>query len=181
MCIRDSCTAQRTVEVILSAPPSISDILVEDLSASNRVTVETQASGNFEYALNDGAFQSSPVFEGVPAGSHQVRMRDALGCGEITETITVVGYLPFFTPNGDGQHDRWHIRGIETLTDPVVHIFDRYGKLLKQMDGTSAGWDGTFRGRLLPGADYWFRLTYTDSNGQRVEARYLNAHFALKR
>lgn len=175
------CTSQQTVEVILSTPPSISGIRVEDLSASNRVTVETDADGNFEYALNDGPFQESPVFEGVPAGSHQVRMRDALGCGEIAETITVVGYLPFFTPNGDGHHDNWHIRGIETLTDPVVHIFDRYGKLLKQLDGTSAGWDGTFRGRLLPGADYWFRLTYTDSSGQRVEARYLNAHFALKR
>ncbi|MBC2839764.1 T9SS type B sorting domain-containing protein [Robiginitalea sp. SC105] len=176
-----ACSIQRSVEVILSVPPGISGIIIEDFSAANRVTVETDAVGDFEYALDNGPFQANPVFEGVPAGSHQVRMRDRLGCGEITETITVVGYLPFFTPNGDGQHDTWQIQGLETLTDPVVHIFDRYGKLLKQLDRDSPGWDGTYLGRLLPGSDYWFRLSYLDASGQRVEARYLNAHFALKR
>ena len=108
-------------------------------------------------------------------------MRDALGCGQITETITVVGYLPFFTPNGDGLNDQWQVHGLEYLSEPVLHIFDRYGKLIRQLDANSPGWDGTYNGQLLPASDYWFRLTYTDPRGQRVEARWINAHFSLKR
>ena len=47
-----------------------------------------------------------------------------------------MGYPKFFTPNGDGIHDAWNVLGIETLTDPNIFIFDRYGKLLKQLDET---------------------------------------------
>ncbi len=181
MSLGQICTAQRSVEVQISTPPNISNVLIEDLQASNTVTVETDAVGDFEYALNDGAFQSSPVFQDVPAGAHQVHMRDTLGCGQVTEDITVVGFLPFFTPNGDGLNDQWQVVGMEMLQEPVIHIFDRYGKLLKQMDSSSSGWDGTFNGRLLPASDYWFRLSYLNAQGERVEARYLNAHFSLKR
>lgn len=175
------CEVSDTVEVIASIPPGIGQILIEDLQVSNTVTVEPLQEGDFEYALNDGPFQNSPVFSGVPAGNHILRMRDALGCGTLAETITVVGFDTFFTPNGDGRHDYWTISGLTELSDPEVFIFDRYGKLLKQLDETSAGWDGTFNGSPLPATDYWFRLNYTDSAGQRVTARYLKTHFALKR
>jgi gliding motility-associated-like protein len=175
------CEVSDSVEVIASAPPGIGQILIEDLQVSNTVTVEPLQEGIFEYALNDGPFQSSPVFTDVPAGNHTLHMRDALGCGSLTEVITVVGFDTFFTPNGDGLHDFWSINGLTELTDPEVFIFDRYGKLLKQLDETSAGWDGTFNGSPLPATDYWFRLNYTDDTGQRVTARYLKAHFALKR
>ena len=175
------CEVTDTVEVVASVPPGIGQILVEDLQVSNTITVEPEQEGTFEYALNDGPFQSSPVFRDVPAGNHILHMRDALGCGSLTETITVVGFGTFFTPNGDGMHDYWNISGLAELTDPEVFIFDRYGKLLKQLDETSAGWDGTFNGSPLPATDYWFRLNYTDDAGQRVTAKYLKAHFALKR
>lgn len=175
------CAVSQTVEVIASVPPVIGQILVEDLQASNTITVVALQPGNFEYALNDGPFQSSPVFTGVPAGTNQLHMRDVNGCGSITETIVVVGFSSFFTPNGDGINDNWNIIGLSTLTDPTVFIFDRYGKLLKQLDDASASWDGTFNGRPLPSSDYWFRLNYTNSVGQRVEAQYIKAHFSLKR
>ncbi len=175
------CEVIDSVTVIASVPPGIGQILVEDLQVSNTITVEPAQDGTFEYALNDGPFQSSPVFTGVPAGNHTLHMRDTIGCGSLTETITVVGFSTFFTPNGDGRNDFWNISGLAELTDPTVFVFDRYGKLLKQLDETSAGWDGTFNGNPLPATDYWFRLNYTDDQGQRVTARYLKAHFALKR
>ena len=175
------CEISQTVEVIASVPPAIDQIRIADLQTSNTVTVEPAVQGNFEYALNDGPYQSSPVFEGVPPGSHRLQMRDVWGCGTLTETITVVGYNTFFTPNGDGYQDLWQISGLEQLTDPVVYIFDRYGKMIKQLDDTSAGWDGTFNGRPLPATDYWFRLEYEDQDGQRINARYLRTHFSLKR
>ena len=175
------CQVSGTVEVIASVPPAIEKVVVQGLQAQNTVTVVPLVEGSFEYAINDGPYQSSPVLTGVPPGTHQLHMRDTVGCGSLSETITVVGFTTFFTPNGDGQHDLWKIYGLEYLSDPEVFIFDRYGKLLKQLDQTSAGWDGTFNGKPLPATDYWFRLNYTDAGGQRVTARYLQTHFALKR
>ncbi|NNF18535.1 MAG: T9SS type B sorting domain-containing protein, partial [Flavobacteriaceae bacterium] len=117
----------------------------------------------------------------VAPGIHTVTINDRKGCGQVTETITVVGYVKFFTPNGDGVNDEWEIVGLDALQDPLLHIYDRYGKVLRVMDSSSLGWNGTYQGHDLPEADYWFRLSYIDPRGQRVEAKYLNAHFSLTR
>ncbi|HEU0126108.1 MAG TPA: T9SS type B sorting domain-containing protein, partial [Flavobacterium sp.] len=61
--------------------------------------------------------------------------------------------------------------------DVVITIFDRYGKLIKMIKPSGAGWDGNFDGTALPSSDYWFRATYTQ-NGVIEEFK---AHFTLKR
>ncbi len=175
------CQNTRSVEVVASATPAIDRIEVSDLQKNNEIEIIPVSPGNFEYALNDGPFQTSPLFTGVPPGNHTLTMRDTLGCGAISEEVTVVGFPLFFTPNGDGMNDRWEVYGMEQLTDPVLLIFDRYGKLLHQLSPQSPAWDGSYNGRLLPASDYWFRLEYTDAGGQRQTARFLNAHFSLKR
>ena len=176
-----SCTASQTVTVIVSETPTIADVLIEDLQENNTVEIVPGVVGDFEYQLDGGPVQNSNIFEGVSPGTHVVTITDLLGCGSVSETITVVGFPKFFTPNGDGNNDYWHIEGVSNLEAPVVEVFDRYGKLLTQMDQSSPGWDGTYNGRNLPSTDYWFRLTYTDTQGQRIEAKFLNNHFSLRR
>ena len=80
-----------------------------------------------------------------------------------------------------GVLNAWNIQGIETLTDPYVFIFDRYGKLLKQLDETSPGWDGTFNGRPMPSSDYWFRLEYARPENGELVNDVIRSHFSLKR
>ncbi|MEI2419144.1 T9SS type B sorting domain-containing protein, partial [Arthrospira platensis SPKY2] len=58
-----------------------------------------------------------------------------------------------------------------------IYIFDRFGKLLKQISSTSDGWDGTFNGQLMPSSDYWFSVEYI-YNGQ---PRQFKSNFTLKR
>ena len=156
--------------------------ILDDLADSNNIEIVVQGDGSYEYAINNGPFQDDPVFRDVPPGINTVVINDKNGCGT-TEPIPflVVGYPKFFTPNADGIHDVWQIQGIETLTDPVVYIFDRYGKLLKQIDETSIGWDGTFNGRPLPSTDYWFRLEYSRDEEGVLVANILRSHFTLKR
>ncbi|MCO5725894.1 T9SS type B sorting domain-containing protein [Robiginitalea marina] len=156
--------------------------ILDSLSDQNNVEITVLGGGSYEYSLNGGPFQDSPVFLDVPPGQNTVVVNDTNGCGTTNPIpFLVVGYPKFFTPNGDGIHDAWNVQGIETLTNPVVFIFDRYGKLLKQLDQTSPGWDGTFNGRPLPSSDYWFRLEYLrQDNGQPVQ-EVVRAHFSLKR
>ncbi len=164
--------------------PVLQEVIVrDDLSDNNIVEiVVANPDGNYEYAINGGEFQDDPVFNNVPPGVNTVIINDKNGCGT-TEPIEflVVGYPKFFTPNADGIHDRWNVYGISTLIDPVVFIFDRYGKLLKQIDETTIGWDGTFNGRPMPSSDYWFRMDYSRDEDGIIVARSVRTHFTLKR
>lgn len=161
-------------------------IIIDDLANSNQtdpynVEIVPVGNGNFEYSINGGDFQDDPIFYDVPPGVNEVVINDKNGCGTSEPfEFLVVGYPKFFTPNGDGVHDLWNVYGIEELSEPVIYIFDRYGKLLKQLD-INAGWDGTFNGRDLPSSDYWFRLDYDRDDEGVMVARSVRRHFSLVR
>jgi len=147
----------------------------------NNVQFNVLGDSDYEFAINGGEFQDNPVFLDVPPGENTVIINDKNGCGT-TEPIPflVVGYPKFFTPNGDGMHETWNIMGLETLENPMVFVFDRYGKLLKQL-GAAGGWDGTFNGQPMPSSDYWFRFEYGEQENGAVVAKTRKTHFTLKR
>ena len=93
--------------------------------------------GEYEYSLDGGPWQSSGTFEDVSSGEHTITARDINGCGEASTTVIVMDYPHFFTPNGDGYHDTWNIIGIADQPNAKIYIFDRYGKLLKQLSPLS--------------------------------------------
>ena len=160
------------------------DVLETNLSIDpdqNNIEVFVSGDSSYEYAINGGEFQDDPIFLDVPPGENTVIINDKNGCGT-TEPIPflVVGYPKFFTPNGDGIHETWNILGIETLDNPSVFVFDRYGKLLAQLNAVG-GWDGTFNGRPMPSSDYWFRFEYGAQDNGVVVAQTRKTHFALKR
>lgn len=175
------CASVRSVTVVFSSPPVISDIAIAyEADFANIVTVQLQEEGDFEYQLDTEAPQNTPVFSDIFPGVHTITVTDLNGCGLDTAELVVVGFPKFFTPNADGVNDKWHVAGLSVLENPVLTIYDRYGKLLYQLNESSSGWDGSFNGELLPEADYWFKLTYTNMDGQTTKARYINNHFSLK-
>jgi gliding motility-associated-like protein len=117
-------------------------------------------------------------------GTHVIHVWDGKGdiaysCEElIIEDVKIIDYPHYFTPNGDGIHDTWNIVGLAGQPGAKIFIFDRYGKLLKQISSTGAGWDGTYNGYLMPSDDYWFTVDYADENGVMKQFK---AHFAMKR
>ena len=125
------------------------------------------------------------MFTNVAPGYHTVFVRDVLtefGCQELVLTgVSVIDYPKFFTPNGDGYHDTWNIIGLEGQTEAKIFIFDRYGKLMKQISSAGEGWDGTFNGQPAPSTDYWFTVTYSEYVGDVVVNKEFKAHFSLKR
>ena len=160
------------------------DILDTNLSIDpdqNNIQIFVDGNGSYEYAINGGEFQDDPVFNDVPPGINTVIINDKNGCG-ITEPIEflVLGYPKFFTPNGDGINETWNILGLETLDNPVTFVFDRYGKLLKQLDANAA-WDGTYNGSRMPSSDYWFRFEYGETENGLIVAKQRKTHFTLKR
>jgi gliding motility-associated-like protein len=106
-----------------------------------------------------------------------VVIQDLEGCASVEIPLDVIGYPRYFTPNNDGYHDTWNIIGIHQAPGTIIYIFDRYGKLLKQLDASGIGWDGTYNGQPLPSSDYWFKVAY-EENGV---PKSFGGHFALKR
>ena len=78
--------------------------------------------------------------------------------------------------NGDGYNDYWNIR-LPVEYQGKISIYDRYGKLIKQIRSEEEGWDGTYNGNLLPSTDYWFKVNYIENNQQKE----FKSHFSLKR
>ena len=175
-----NCQRVENTTVSESSPPIVTATVTSSAFANNHIIeVEAIGNGDYEYNLNNGPWQDSNVFENVSLGEHTVTVRDKNGCGLATANVTVMDYPKFFTPNGDGFNDTWNITGINAQPNARIFIFDRFGKLLKQLSPTGVGWNGTYNGYNLPSADYWFTVEYFEpNNGEKKEYR---AHFSLKR
>ncbi len=173
------CSSVPTPVTVLSSEPALVAFTQTDAFDDNQViTVEaTGVGGDYEYQLDFGPYQDSPVFENVSTGSHTISVRDKNGCG-ITKTFAlIVNYPKFFTPNGDGYNDTWNINTLKDQAKSVIYIYDRYGKFISQIKPGGAGWDGTINGNSVPADDYWFTITYQEE-GQEKEFK---SHFAIKR
>ena len=172
------CSRIRTIKVTASDIASITSIDVVDLADTNTVTVNVTGKGIYEYSLDSpfGPFQDSNFFDNVTADIHIVYINDKNGCGSVSKTIAVVGVPKFFTPNGDGYNDYWNVKGLNANFNgkSIIYIFNRFGKLLKQIIPTDQGWDGTFTGQPLPSDDYWYTVKLEDG-------REVKGHFSLKR
>ena len=185
------CTRSKSITVTESemATISLEDITVEDLKNddTNTVTINTLnlGIGDYEFSLDEpfGPYQDEPVFESVKPGIHTIYIRDKnsyytydYGCGIAQIDISVIGYRKYFTPNGDGINETWKILGIRSdfNANSNVYIFDRFGKLIKELDPLTDGWDGTYLGKPMPATDYWFR-TYLE------DGREFKGHFSLIR
>ncbi|TVZ25200.1 gliding motility-associated-like protein [Gillisia sp. Hel_I_86] len=177
----EQCYNISEVSLILNTPPQIENLNIAQAEVnanSNTITLNLGASEAYEYALNniDGPYQTSNVFQNVESGFATLYIRDEQQCAIISTSIAVLGYDNYFTPNNDGINDLWKIKGLDKLLEgnDYISIFDRYGKLLKQLKSSDNGWDGTFNGKALPSDDYWFQASLR--NGQEFKG-----HFSLIR
>ena len=134
--------------------------------------------GTYEYQIDNNSFQTDNVFHNALSGEHKITINDVKGdCGAITLITNVLKYPKFFTPNGDGFNDTWNIWSLAHQPDDIIYIYDRYGKLLKQLSPAEEGWEGNYNGYSLPSSDYWFQVFYKNNNVPQE----FKAHFSIKR
>lgn len=170
------CTNSIAFTVKPSNKAIINDVIVNDISTNNTVEILASGDGNYEFSINGEQYQDSNLFSNVAAGFISIYVRDKNGCGITEQSISVVGYPSFFTPNGDTFNDNWQLQGVDKnlQSNTQISIFDRYGQLVSVISGDEQGWDGNFNNSPLPATDYWFNATLGDG-------RIVKGHFALKR
>jgi len=170
-----TCSNTATINIINSSVAVIKQIIVSDWTDSqNSIQVIVEGSGDYEYSIDGENYQSSPEFFGLEIGEYTVFVKDVNGCGIADQSTYFLAYPKFFTPNGDGYNEKWHIRSADLEPELKVYIFDRNGILLTLLDGRSSGWDGTCNNNKLPSADYWFIA-------ERKSGKTFKGHFSLMR
>ncbi|MAN58543.1 MAG: hypothetical protein CMC08_01755 [Flavobacteriaceae bacterium] len=178
---RTGCFSTKLTEVTVSSPPfnAVAEVTSNAFADTHTIEVINEGYGDYLYQLDNGIFQQEPIFTDVLPGTHSVTITDVNGCGTVfLGDIVVIDYPRFVTPNGDGFNDTWNIDNISVLSpDAQIYIFDRFGKLIRELDPNGPGWDGTYNGNHLPSSDYWFRINYTEDN----TAKEYRGHFTLKR
>lgn len=99
------------------------------------------------------------------------RVKDAEGNWSNVATVTiVVAANPLrvpniFTPNGDGQNDRFEIEGIEGFDRAELVVFNRWGnEIYRQND-----YDNSWGGAGIHEGTYYYVLTLHKGNDRQVE------------
>ncbi len=102
-----------------------------------------------------------------------VRPNDGGITSSVSNTVEVIKdpnlyYPSAFTPNGDGLNDTFKVFSQYTAVFEL-RIFNRWGEMLFNTTDLTAGWDGTYKGNLMPEGTYVFRAKITDLSGREFQ------------
>lgn len=117
-----------------------------------------------------------PVTNTIDDITYTLKGTSADGCSASDDVFVKVLKTPTipntFSPNGDGIHDKWEIKYLESYPGATVEIYNRYGQLLFKSVGYSKPWDGTFKGSPLPAGTYYYIIN--PKNGRQQMAGFVD-------
>lgn len=167
-----NCTSRKQITVVEHDSPKIDRI---DVNGTTVVIYLKKSKDYFEYSVDGINYQTSNVFFNVTSGLQNAYVREINSCGIDSAAFIILIAPTFFTPNNDSYNDVWEIKGLINYPEAQVSIFDRYGKLITNLNATNRSWDGTFNRSFLPAADYWYVLKIDNTSVVK------KGHFSLKR
>ena len=113
------------------------------------------------YSLNGIDFVMNRDFNHLAQGNYTAWIKDAQGCAvSLDFSIPVIFFIPSgISPNGDNLNDYLQIPGIDKYPNAVMEIYGQWGQLIfKSEPGYPQPWDGTFKGKPLAVATYYYIL-----------------------
>uniref|UniRef100_UPI0025C18D58 T9SS type B sorting domain-containing protein n=1 Tax=Flavobacterium sp. TaxID=239 RepID=UPI0025C18D58 len=166
-------------------------------SATLRVNIRSnQEIVSYQWKVNGNDIfgADTNTYVATQEGNYTVSVSTSKGCYLLSAVAKVIflsnedcelekqglDYPKFFTPNGDGYNDTWHVINLENVNYVEIDIFDRYGKFITHLTENSPGWDGTYKNNPVLASDYWFVLTYEEMNNPGIK-KQIRSHFSLKR
>lgn len=121
-----------------------------------------------------GANTFTPVAKPQVTTSYTLSVTDANGCTSSDNAlVTVIPYclkiMNAFTPNGDGQNDRWLVTNGSSCTKRIaVAVYNRYGNIVYKNDNYNNDWTGTYNGKPVADGTYYYAVTYTTITDRTV-------------
>jgi gliding motility-associated-like protein len=145
------------------------DNIPASLRMTQEVNLDAQASSGLpvDFRLSDPkkARLNGNVLELVADGNLvvtavQMGDRNHNPAKDVSKTIDVLptfdNISSLFTPNADGMNDYWYIPQLEEYGNIQVTVYNRFGQPVYESDSYKNDWDGTWKGKPLPSAAYYY-------------------------
>lgn len=151
------------------------------LEGGNSVLSGSGSGNGLRYAWSpstglNNANIAQPTVTPVNDITYTLTVTSADGCVATDEVFVKVLKTPdipnTFSPNGDGIHDKWEIKYLNTYPGSTVEIYNRYGQLVFQTTGYTKPWDGTFKGKPLPAGTYYYIIN--PKNGRKQMSGFVD-------
>ncbi|TPE45466.1 Ig-like domain-containing protein [Pontibacter mangrovi] len=163
--------------------PATVTVVVPEANAGEDVTiiqgqpVELRGSGGATYlwepatGLNDPTLQS-PIARPDETITYTLTITTAEGCVDTAsvtvEVIPAIEVPNAFSPNGDNVNEVWEIKNYEDYPDMRVEVFNRWGNKIFSSKGYGVPWDGTYNGKELPVATYYYLIYLRSTNEEPI-------------
>ena len=164
----NGCMADTTQTIRVNPTPRVDAGPDRTLLEGEPIVINATASGiGLSYLwsppINIAPIQSlTPTVSSTEDMVYQIKVTSSSGCtanDQLMVTVLKKVKVPnAFTPNGDNVNDTWQIKYLESYPGCEVNVFNRYGQLVYQSTGYSSPWNGTFNGRPLPAATYYYMI-----------------------
>ncbi len=123
------------------------------------------------YQWNPTTFLNTPTAlytdaNPITTTTYTLTATDANGC-KASDAMVINVLVPCidpsnaFTPNNDGLYDTWKVFSGTCTKNVVVDVYNRYGGLVYHSNNYQNNWNGTYNGKNIPDATYYYVIKAT--------------------
>jgi gliding motility-associated-like protein len=179
-------TLSQEVEVLPTPSVDLGDDIEAGIGETVTINADAQNASTIDWTPGENlscytCFNPQHMVRGQ--ATYIATVRNELGCAA-RDTIVIRGTCDdrffflanVFTPNGDGNNDRFYPQGAGDLNVEHFMIYDRWGEIVfsannVNLNNPMAGWDGTFKNQPLKPDVYVYVMDAQCGNGKRVLKR----------
>ncbi|MFN8308663.1 MAG: gliding motility-associated C-terminal domain-containing protein [Chitinophagales bacterium] len=143
------------------------------------IRLNAQAGVNYQWSPEQAlscANCNDPYAFPLQSTIYYLTVEDSKGCFDFDSLYILVREKPLtnlfipdvITPNGDGINDFWHIRDLERYPNNSVRVINRWGDEVMNESPYGQSWRGTWNGKDLPGATYYFVIKIKNDEGKEA-------------
>jgi gliding motility-associated-like protein len=161
----NACSVPATIQITVNPTPTVdAGLPVTILNGSSTTLTATADAGTYLWTPSTGLNSTSiltPVANPRSTTEYTLTVTNTFGCKASDNVIvTVTGPCldpsPVFTPNGDGQYEKWIVYNGTCVTRAVVDVYNRWGGLVYHSDDYRNDWNGTNKNTPLPDGTYYY-------------------------
>jgi gliding motility-associated-like protein len=170
------CTASATQTILVYPQPTADAGPDRTVLEGSYITLEGSGTGNnITYLwLPDSAIDNNmiatPKVSPVNDIEYTLIVTSFDGCVDSSHVLVTVLKKPIipnaFSPNGDGINDTWVLKYLDSYPGAEISVFNRYGQLVYHSINYPTPWDGTYNGKPLPVATYYWIVNPKNGRAQ---------------
>ncbi len=161
--------------------PSATTLIVDEYNPTIQFYSKSYGHDNFTWDFGDGYYSSTEInpvhiFEKTGVFTIELAVENSYGCVDKkslrveVQPVTNI-YIPSaFTPNNDMLNDQLFVVGHKIQEEGFVfEIYNRWGEKIFMTNNLNEGWDGTYKGEVVPQGNYVYKVDAMDALGNKQQ------------